>query len=77
MSDYDIDKLRQAFHINPIQTRGTRKGIILKFPFFYIKIYDGNEQSTYSVQVWQYGTQLPYTVQEVRSENLISFIKDL
>lgn len=77
MSELEIDKLRSTFHVEPIRTRGNQKGIILKFDFFYLKIYDGSSEREYSVQLWEYGKSLPTKVEKVRSENLIKFIQNL
>lgn len=77
MNAYEIEKLEETFHIKAIQTRGNQKGVILKFPCFYLKIYDGKGDTTYSVQVWRYNKQLPFIVKEVRCNELVSFVKNL
>lgn len=77
MTEKDINKIREIFHTEPIQTTGIGNGIIVKFPGHYFKIYDGLDPSSYSVQTWLYGKQSPAVVKNVRSESLINYMRGI
>ena len=77
MNELDIEKLAQRFHVPVYRTRGTAVGVIMRFPLFYLKIYDGNEQSSYSVQVWNYNECMPSVLAQVRANDLERFVANL
>ena len=77
MNELDIEKLAQRFHVPVYRTRGPAVGVIMRFPQFYLKLYDGTEQSSYSVQVWNYKADMPSVLAQVRANELNKFIENL
>lgn len=48
----------QYFGVIPFHTRGTAEGTILKYPDFFLKVYNGNGPE-YIIQGYRYGDENP------------------
>lgn len=57
MNELDRERLTEKFHVPVYETRGIQAGIIMRFPTFYLKIYDDGA-SNYRVQVWNHDGQV-------------------
>lgn len=57
-TDNDLAKLF-PWHCSCVKTRGTQEGTILKFPTYYLKIYDGKNGNSYIVQGYRYDSGNP------------------
>ena len=59
----DKNKIAGYFRYMPwqiVETAGIREGLILKFGTYYMKIYNGDSQGEYLVEVYHYGCDIPY-----------------
>lgn len=56
-----------------IETRGSQEGIILKFKTFYLKLYDGLKEDTYTVKGFRYHAQNPVFEADVRTAMMRKF----
>ena len=76
MDAHDIEILKEFFKTEPIRTRGTAEGIIVKGRRKQIKIYDGRN-GTYQIQAFKNGSTIPYLVDEIPTHSLREYIARL
>lgn len=60
------------FGVYPIHTSGTAEGVILKYPHFYLKIYNESGMN-YLVQGFCYGDQNPRFEDHVKFTEMIGY----
>ena len=74
MTDIMRESLIERFHVPVYETGSITPAIVMKFPAFYLKIYDDGP-SNYTVQIWNYDGQVkPIHVSE---KNLINTIEGI
>ena len=68
------ESLIEHFHVPVYETGSITPAIVMKFPAFYLKIYDDGP-SNYTVQIWNYDGQVKPI--QVRDKDLISTIEGI
>lgn len=53
-----------------VRTTGTQEGIIVKFQKYYLKIYNGVQGNTYTVQGYKYNDQTPMFTDFVKPDDM-------
>lgn len=73
---HDDNELDEIFGVKSIETRGDRSGKIFKFEDIYFKVYDHpKKESTYIVQIFYYGDDIPIIIDEVPYNKMKSYVE--
>ena len=67
------NEIAKIFGGQPIRTRGLQKGWIIKYPRFYIKIYNDEFSSDYIIQYYKWNMDTPYKVDVVPANRLSAY----
>ena len=67
------EDLRRAFGRQPLEMSGMSYGWIIKYPYFYIKVYPIVHSLEYEVQYYEYFAYEPYKVDRVKTAEIYMY----